>query len=461
LLFLGNNDNNGLNGNNNLNNNGRFVGIAQPNNWELLMYVQVCGFDNLKLAEEKARKHKTLKPYVVKFEAELTKNLAQLQQELLSQAYRPRPLETFILRDPKTRTISKSDFRDRIVHHALCNIIEPLFDKQFIYDNYANRRGKGTFNAIKRFEKFKRKVSHNNTRTCYVLKADVKHYFDTVDHDILLSIVKRQIHDERVVWLIKTILDNHYVEAPGKGMPLGNLTSQFFANVYLNELDQFVKHELRAKYYIRYVDDLVVLSNDKQTLASHQERINRFVLDQLALELHPDKTKILTLQNGVGFLGLRVFAQHKLLRKKNMRKFEHKLLVYKAQYVAGEIEREQVIATLQGWLAYATHADTYKYQRHIVRCFNQWFPETELPKPRENAFRWSPESGTAKPQQTMTRSAQLQPSSTTRQQQISSPPRTAQITRCFSASSRLANSTLHDPKDITALQARANRQAAC
>ena len=144
------------------------------------LFSSLCSYENLESAFMKARTGKTLKLYVIKFENELKQNLLALRNELTFHTYRPKPLETFIIRDPKTRKISKSDFRDRIIHHALCNIIEPLFDKQFIYDSYANRLGKGTFKAIERFDFFKRKVSKNNTKEAYVLKADIKHYFETV-----------------------------------------------------------------------------------------------------------------------------------------------------------------------------------------------------------------------------------------------------------------------------------------
>ena len=160
------------------------------------LYDKLASFENIFLAWKKARKHKTKKPYVKEFENKLKENLNGLRTELLLHSYRPRKLETFILRDPKTRKISKSDFRDRVVHHALCNIIELIFDKTFIYDSYANRKGKGSLKALKRFDYFKRKVSKNNTRKCYVLKADIKRYFDTVNHEILLNIIKRKISYE-------------------------------------------------------------------------------------------------------------------------------------------------------------------------------------------------------------------------------------------------------------------------
>ena len=172
------------------------------------MYEQLYSTENLLYAFKKARQGKTKKHYVIKFEKNLQANILTLQEELRNQTYEPKPLKTFILRDPKTRKISKSKFRDRVIHHALINIIKPLFQPNFIYDSHANQIGKGTHKALQRFDIFKRKVSKNNTRNCYIIKADIRHYFEEVDHDILLSIIKRQVTDESVIWLIRQILAN-------------------------------------------------------------------------------------------------------------------------------------------------------------------------------------------------------------------------------------------------------------
>ena len=213
------------------------------------LYRKVYALDNLYLAFKKAREDKTLLPYVVEFEGNLDKNLMKLHKELLSLSYKPQDLKRFIVRDPKTRTIHSSVFRDRVVYHAIVNILEPIFDPTFIYDSHASRKGKGTHKAVERFDKFKRKVSKNgklanndynsNNVIGYVLKADIKHYFETVNHEILLKILRRKIKGENIINLIKKILNNFDTKIKGKGMPLGNLTSQFFANVYLNELDYF------------------------------------------------------------------------------------------------------------------------------------------------------------------------------------------------------------------------------
>lgn len=341
------------------------------------MFDAICSIENLFRAFEKAKEGKSGKLYVIKYEQKLNENLIQLRNELLSKKYRPKPLKSFTISDPKTRKISKSEFPDRIIHHAICNVIEPIFEKRFIYHSYANRIGKGTFKAIEGFDQFKRKVSKNNTRVCFVLKADIRHYFETVDHSILMSLIKRHIKDEDVLSLIEVILSNYYDNIAGKGMPLGNLTSQFFANVYLHELDFFVKHTLKAKYYIRYVDDFVILHNSKEYLAECKIKIEAFLRSNLKLELHPDKTKVIRLERGANFLGFRIFYDYKLVRKKNMTKFERKFNEMRIAYKNEAIDREKIVQRFEGWLTYICHANSYKYRRHLIREFNKHFPTKE------------------------------------------------------------------------------------
>ncbi len=403
--WLGCNNNNfNLNTNNNLNNNNAARGIAHPagtsfihsgwplnysiliTNQILLMktcndlYGQLCSYDNLHLAFRKARKHKTLKDYVVEFEKDLKNNLLQLRLELMLHSYRPEPLKTFVLRDPKTRTISKSAFRDRVVHHALCNIIEPILSKPFIHDSYANRKGKGTLAAIQRFERFKRKVSRNHTIIRgtpnikgFVLKADIKKYFDTVSHNILVNIIRRRIRDRRVIWLIRVILANHKTSEAGRGMPLGNLTSQFFANVYLNELDQYVKHSLKARYYIRYVDDFVILHRSRETLEEYREDMDRFLRETLDLQLHPDKSRIFPLYKGTTFLGTRIYARHRLLARRNMRKFKSRYARICREYRNHRVHYDGVYNFLEGWIAYSRHVNLYNYRRDLMKTHEKIF----------------------------------------------------------------------------------------
>jgi len=338
------------------------------------LYSDIYSLDNLLKALKKARKGKTKKVYVIEFEKNLLDNLLKLQEELKSLTYKPRPLKTFILRDPKARRISKSDFRDRVVHHALCNIIEPIFDKVFIYDSYANRKEKGNLKAIERFYKFMRKVSRNgeingwfndNQIKGYCLKADVKHYFQEINHKVLIKILREKIQDENAIWLIRQILANHFVR--DKGMPLGNLTSQFFANVYLNELDYFVKHKLKAKYYLRYVDDFVMLLSSKSQLNLWKEQIDEFLGNELKLELHPEKSRIIPLSRGVDFVGFRNFYYFKLLRKRNKRKILSKIERYKC----GEISHDKILESFQGWQAYAKWANTYKLRNRLLKLIDK------------------------------------------------------------------------------------------
>jgi len=333
------------------------------------LYHELCSYPNLYRAYKKARKGKTLIPYVIEFEKNLKENLLQLRADMLFHSYYPQPLKTFIIRDPKTRKISKSEFRDRIVHHALVNILEPIYERIFIYDSYANRKGKGTLAAINRFEQFKIKIAHF-WKGAYCLKADIKHYFDTVDHRILLEIISRKIKDTQSMFLIKKILANH---SNPKGMPLGNLTSQFFANIYLNELDQFIKQNLRAKYYIRYVDDFVILDWDKSKLENYKQEINRFLMQRLALGLHSTKSKIIPLHAGINFLGFRIFRYHKLLRKSNLRRIKKKPMLLYEQFITQKITYDNVYDSMLGSCAHARHANTYNLLRRIAKTYNSLF----------------------------------------------------------------------------------------
>lgn len=331
------------------------------------LYSQIISLDNLFFAYKKARKGKTKKDYVKNFEENLAYNLKLLHNELNNYTYQPLPLKTCILRDPKTRRISKSAFRDRIVHHALIRIIEPIFEKIFIHDSCANRKGKGTLFAVKRFELFKRKITDNLSKEAFCFKADIKHYFKEINRSILIKIIRRKIFDEETIWLINSILNNF---EGNLGMPLGNLTSQFFANVYLNELDQFVKHKLEAKDYIRYVDDFVILHKSKIQLESWKKGIEIFLKEKLKLELHPDKSKIINLSRGVDFVGFRNFYYHKLSRKRNIRKISYKL----KQFRQGELSEEKVKESLNGWFAYAKWANSHNLVKKLIKNIKSPLP---------------------------------------------------------------------------------------
>lgn len=375
--FNADSDRSNLNCNRNPDNQNASLGITLVSRTLMMktynnLYQKTISLGNLERAFEKARKGKTRKPYVIEFEANLKENLLKLHEELRDQTYRPEPLKTFILRDPKTRRISKSAFKDRVVHHAIVLILEPIFDKIFIYDSCANRKGKGSLFALKRFDEFKKEVSRNgevipnpfNNRNYvkgYCLKADIKHYFDSVDHEILLRIIQKKVDDELTINLIKKILDNFDSSVKGRGMPLGNLTSQFFANVYLNELDYFVKHQLKAKYYIRYVDDLVLLHKSKAQLEEWEKNIDEFLRKRLRLELHPDKSKIAPLSKGIDFVGFRNFYHFRLLRKRNIMNMGRKVELFNQGYM----DDVKISESFQGWKAYAKWSNSFSLCKKI------------------------------------------------------------------------------------------------
>jgi RNA-directed DNA polymerase len=334
------------------------------------LYPKLYAYNNLLKAFKKASKGKSFMPYVIEFRENLEDNLINLKDELETLTYKPTKLKKFIIRDPKTRVIRKSIFRDRIIHHAIVNILEPIYEKIFIEDNYANRKKKGSLAAINKFDYFKRKVSKNNTKTYFVFKADIKKFFDSVNQDTLLKIFKRNIKDKKFLWLIKQILKNFHDKA--RGMPLGNMTSQFFANVYLNELDYFIKHKLKVKYYIRYVDDFVILHEDNAILEEYKIKIGKY-LKNLNLELHKDKSKILPIYKGLNFLGYRIFYHHRLIIRRNLNQFKRKLIILEKDYNEGLIDFEKILNCIDGWMAYAIWANTYKLRKKLRRDINSRF----------------------------------------------------------------------------------------
>lgn len=207
----------------------------------------------------------------------------------------------------------------------------------------------------------------------YALKADIRHYFDTIDHEILSDIIKRKIKDKSVLWLIRTIMKNHKVEVVGKGMPIGNLTSQFFANVYLNELDYFVKHKLRARYYLRYVDDFIILHKDKETLEKWKSEIDTYLKNNLKIDLHPEKSRIISLEKGTTLLGFRVFYYYRLLKKSNARRILKRLEKFKCRYEKEQMSKEEIVHSIQGWMAYAKFANTYNLRNKVLEQFYYLF----------------------------------------------------------------------------------------
>jgi RNA-directed DNA polymerase len=340
------------------------------------LYPRVWSFANLYLAYRAARKGKRGKASVAAFEFNQEEELVRLQAELREKTYRPGSYVSFYIHDPKRRLISAAPFRDRVVHHALCQVIEPIFEARFIYDSYACRVGKGTHRALDRCQAFSRRYR-------YVLQCDVKQFFPSIDHAILRARLARWIADPDILWLIDRVLgsgvgvlaEEYEMQwFPGddltaawrpRGLPIGNLTSQFWANVYLDELDQFVKHELKASAYVRYCDDFLLFANDKAQL--HAWR--RAVIGHLAglrLRLHEERAQVFPVAEGIPFLGFRVYPDHRRLKRTKGVAFGRRWRALTRAYVAGEVTREQLEASLQGWIAHARHGDTYGLRRALI-----------------------------------------------------------------------------------------------
>lgn len=247
-------------------------------------------------------------------------NIVALYQDMISKNYRHGPYHEFKINDPKPRIIHKPTVRDRLLHHAIYRQLCPFFDQTFISDSYSCRKGKGTHKALNRFRDFGRLVGQNNTRTCWVLQCDIRQFFASIDQQTMLAICARKITDLDTMWLLQEIIGSFHTTRPGIGLPLGNLTSQLLVNIYLNEFDQFTKHELKAKYYIRYTDDFLFLSDDRDELENWLPKIRSFLRGRLNLELHSNKVKIKTISSGVDFLGWVHFPDHRVLRTKTKRR---------------------------------------------------------------------------------------------------------------------------------------------
>lgn len=286
---------------------------------------------------------------VQKFQLRLMDNILALHLELKSKTYKHSSYEHFRISDPKPRDIHKASVRDRLLHHAIYGILYPFFDKKFSTDSYSCRLNKGTHKSIDRFRKFAYIESKNHTRTVWVLKCDVKRFFASIDYNSLAIIVAKHISDEDTNWLLGQIVESFHSK-PGKGLPLGNLTSQLLVNVYMNEFDQFVKRELKAKYYIRYADDFVIISHDKTELSKFVRRISHFLSKELKLELHPDKVSIKTFASGADFLGWIHFPDHRVLRTVAKRRMLKKL---------NQSSNEQTEASYLGLIK---HGNTHKLQ---------------------------------------------------------------------------------------------------
>lgn len=324
------------------------------------VYGDIVSFESLFRGCRAARKGKRYKGETVEFTADLESNLVQLRDELKSGSYEPKGFKTFKVFDPKERHIYAPYFRDRVVHRSLYLELEPFFDRKFIYDSYACREGKGTHAGVDRAQSFMKKDSNE-----YYLKCDVRKYFDSVDHSILLDIFSRYVRDKETQNLVSKFLDSYHTQQ-GKGLPIGTLYSQLFANLYLNGFDHFVKQSLEADYYIRYMDDFVLFSDSKDELHDWRRAMQSYLERELKLELPEDKIVLEPCRKGLTFLGYRIFSDYKRLRRRNKIKFQRRLSRQREALEENEISFSELKASIDSWKGHTCHASTYNLRRSYL-----------------------------------------------------------------------------------------------
>ena len=316
-------------------------------------YENIVSAENLLDAWQEFLRGKRNKPDVQEFSLHLMDNIFNLHHDLTNHTYNHGGYQQFKINDPKPRIIHKASVRDRLLHHAVYRILYPFFDKTFISDSFSCRNNKGTHKAINRFREYAYIVSKNNTKTCWILKCDIKKFFASIDQNTLVKILQNRIDDENIVNLLKEIIFSF----KPNGLPLGNLTSQLFANIYLNELDQFVKHRLKIKHYIRYADDFVILSDNKDYLVNLIPEIKEFLQNELKLILHPNKIFIKTLSSGVDFLGWVNFLGHRILRIKTKKRMLKK------------INKNSSIETLNSYFGLLKHGNCCRIKNKILNNY--------------------------------------------------------------------------------------------
>ncbi len=334
------------------------------------IYAEISTIDNIFLAWEQFLKGKKHKADVLLFERFLEDNLFELYFSLKNKTYKHGDYKSFYVRDPKMRHISKACVRDRVVHHLTSQVLERIFEPSFYAHSYSCRKGRGTHRGVTAFARMMRIASKNNSSPLFVLRCDIKKFFATIDHKVLFEILGKKIKDEDFLWLLDNIISSfrsEYTVDPTepKGMPIGNLTSQFFANIYMDPLDRFVKDELRIKYYIRYADDFIVLSESKAYLEELIPRLEEFLADKLKLSFHPNKIGIRDYYLGIDFLGYVVFPHFILPRTKTRRRIFRKLYKKIQLVKEGRVSPETLNQTLQSYLGYLSHADSHTLSQEL------------------------------------------------------------------------------------------------
>ena len=324
------------------------------------LFERIVTFENLLLAAKKAYKGKKDKYQVARFYFNLEKEIILLREELLTKTYKPLGYSIFKIYEPKERNICSADFRDRVIHHAIINIIGEKIEKRLIYDTYACRKNKGTHKAIERVQNFSEKYK-------YFLKCDIRKYFESIDCYIMINILIKMFPNNVDLLSLVISIVNHrpsYVEE-GKGLPIGNLTSQHFANLYLGELDHYIKDKIGIKGYVRYMDDFIVFYNDKKELQKLLIVIERFCNDKLKLELKSSVTKIAPVSEGIPFLGHRIFPNLVRIRRENLVRSKRKIKKRETDYLNGNITEEVFVNSVKSILAHISHGNTLKLRRKM------------------------------------------------------------------------------------------------
>ncbi len=343
------------------------------------IFEEIISLDNLFQAWTNFKRNKQKKSNVRKFEWRLEQNIFHLYRELRGRTYKHGEYSSFHIQDPKQRHIHKANVRDRVFHHALFSILNPIFEQAFISDSFSCRIGKGTHKGVLALGKMIRKESKNYSRACFILKCDIKKFFDSVDHEILLKILNKRISDLDVRWLLKEIVGSFSSKKSDifnlRGIPIGNLTSQLFANVYMNEFDQFVKHKLKIKYYARYTDDFVIVSDSQEYLEDILKPIDKFLKEKLALELHPNKMFLRKNRQGIDFLGYVTMPHYRVVRTKTKNRIFKKLKERTQEYKTRKINEELLNQCLQSYLGVLSHADTFELKQELINQYWFWLNE--------------------------------------------------------------------------------------
>ncbi len=337
------------------------------------LFSEITSSENLFLAWDKFKNGKRNKKDVQLFEWNLEENIFKLHRELKSKTYKHSNYISFNISDPKPRNIHKAQVLDRILHHAVFQVLNPIFEAGFISASFSCREGYGTHKGVDFLQSILRKVSKNNKVSCFSLKCDIKKFFDTIDHNVLLTILKKKVKENDTLWLLEQIISSfsssYSVLGINKGVPIGNLTSQLFANIYLNELDKFIKQELKVKYYLRYTDDFLILSENRKYLENLVPQIIDFLEENLLLKIHEEKTKIRKTSQGIDFLGYVVFQKHRLVRTKTKKRIIKKFESRIKKYNQGLISRNSLLQSLQSYLGFLSHANTHKIQHYFKNRF--------------------------------------------------------------------------------------------